>query len=360
MPSSSQLDRAIIRFRQQLLRRERGAASQMVRVYGEAWRRILAELDKLQEEYERALEGGELRSTWVYERGRLLAFRDQVAHELKSFARYVDQSTRAQIMQAIRDAADHAEQMVMLSLGAPPEGIMLDWNRLPTSAIAEVVGITQPDSPLHESLASISPAGAEAAERALVQGLLMGRSPRAIAPLLRKALGVSLSMALMIARTETIRAYREATRQNYLSNSDVVIGWIWHAKLDERTCAACWAMHGTVHALDEELNDHPNGRCAMVPQTVSWRDIAERRGLSPAPTRETGVQVTPGAVVFAGLPEDRQIRIIGRKRWELWKQGLVEFRDFVSFSRSEKFGVFIRVRSVTDILDKIKGQHTDT
>ena len=62
--------------------------------------------------------------------------------------------------------------------------------------------------------------------------------------------------------------------RNYLTNDDIVWGWIWHAHVSgpgsERTCPACWAMHGSKHKLEERLTDHICGRCAMVPDVVSW------------------------------------------------------------------------------------------
>lgn len=50
---------AIERFRREILANELRAASELVRVYGEAWRRIKAELDRLHNEYEAAKALGE-------------------------------------------------------------------------------------------------------------------------------------------------------------------------------------------------------------------------------------------------------------------------------------------------------------
>ena len=42
---------------------------------------------------------------------------------------------------------------------------------------------------------------------------------------------------------------------------------------DDRVCCSCLALHGTEFPLDETLDDHPNGRCAMIPVTPSWSDL---------------------------------------------------------------------------------------
>ena len=124
---------------------------------------------------------------------------------------------------------------------------------------------------------------------------------------MRTAYGVGLNRALLISRTETLRAYREATAQTYQANADILEGWIWSSALDRRTCASCWAMHGSVHALDEKLDDHPNGRCAMAP-LVKGR-----------PNRIGAV----GAERFATLSEADQRAILGPGMYEAWHDGQV-------------------------------------
>jgi len=111
-----------------------------------------------------------------------------------------------------------------------------------------------------------APNAAEQVGKAIVDGVNLGRNPVKIAQDIRKAFGVGLSDAIRTTRTVQLWSYREATRANYILNSNIVKGWIWLAELDpDRTCMSCVAMHGTIHPLSEELNDHHNGRCAMIP-----------------------------------------------------------------------------------------------
>jgi len=81
--SDSDLERILNQFRRELLRKERAAASQMVRAYGKAWQRIQEELQRLDAEYEaiKAI-GGRPSWEWIYEHNRLKAFRVQVEREL--------------------------------------------------------------------------------------------------------------------------------------------------------------------------------------------------------------------------------------------------------------------------------------
>lgn len=346
----SDLERILEKFRRELLRNERKAASALVRVYGEAWKRIKAELERLHTEYEVAkARGEEPGADWIYQYNRARAFRDQVERELLRFAQYAEASTREQMQEAIRAAEEHAEKLVRTALGKPPAGLVVDWNRVPTAAVAEMVGLTQPDSPLHKLFVSVSAEGAHVAEDAIVQGLLMGKNPRETAPLLRKALGATLSRALRIARTETLRAYREATRQSYQANSDIVTGWVWHCALDERTCAACWAMHGTEHRLDERLDDHPNGRCAMVPKTASWAEIGKKYGIDLSDVPDTNPPIESGVSVFVKLPAEKQIKILGPAKYAAWKNDHLTLSELVGRKRSAVWGTHRYEKSLAEL-----------
>jgi hypothetical protein len=141
-----------------------------------------------------------------------------------------------------------------------------------------------------------------------------------------------------------MRAYREVTRQSYLANQDVVAGWIWYSALDKRTCPACWAMHGTVHDLSETLDDHPNGRCVMVPLTRPWQAL----GVSAAP--ETLAAVPRGVDLFAALRPEQQARILGPRAYRAYADGLVRLEQFVGRRYDPRWGSMRYARSLRSIL----------
>lgn len=348
---------AIERFRRDLLRRERKAASEMVRVYGDAWQRIRAELERLNTEYEAMKARGEKPGPdWIYQYNRARAFRNQVLRELQTFAQYAENKVREEQIEAIRTAEEQAERLTRLALRTPPAGLTIDWNCIDRASVETLLGMTQADSPLHRLLLSISGNGTQAAEDALVQGMLLGKNPREVAREMRRALGVTLSRALTIARTETLRAHREATRASYQANSDIVTGWIWHSAADERTCAACWAMHGTEHKTSETFDSHPNCRCVMIPQTRTWAEIGKQYiDLSDVP--DTNPEIEPGVSLFERLPAEKQIRILGPAKWAAWKEGEFSLSDIVGRSRSKAWGTHRYEKSLAELLgaEKAKG-----
>jgi SPP1 gp7 family putative phage head morphogenesis protein len=352
MPEGEIFD-AIERFRRELLRNERRAASELVRVYGETWKRIKAELDLLDAEYQAAKERGELPGPdWIYRYNRARSFRDQIERELLTFVQYAEAKIRQQQIDAIEAAERHAEELVRQILGKPPAGLTIDWNRIDRSSVQTILGMVQADSPLHKLLMSISASGAQAAEDALVQGMLLGKNPREVARELRKVLGVALSRALTIARTETLRAHREATRASYQANDDIVKGWVWHAALDTRTCAACWVMHGTHHKNSEILDDHPNGRCAMIPETYSWAEIGARFGIDLSDIPDTNPYIESGISLFERLSPDEQRAILGPTKYDAWLNGKFDLADIVGRAHSHIWGTHRYEKSLKALLEK--------
>ena len=256
------------RYRKALLVSERKAATEMVRAYGESWKRIKTNLDTLTAQITAARAAGEeVSAAWLFQRDRLAGLQRQVESEIGWFAQHAEASVIAQQAEAVRAAEAHAMELMGTSLGTAPPGVMLTFNRLPSGAVQDLVGFLQDGSPLRSLLDELGPEASQGVRDALIAGVATGQGPREIARRARLAMGGNLVRALTIARTEVLRSYRESSRRSYQANDDVVKGWVWHSALGTRTCASCWALHGTFHQLDERLDDHPNGRC-LTPGTL--------------------------------------------------------------------------------------------
>lgn len=144
------------------------------------------------------------------------------------------------------------------------------------------------------------------------------------------------------ARTTQMYAYRQGTRRVYERNG--VREWIWSAALDDRTCMACIAMHGTRHPVTEVLNDHHRGRCAMVPVTPTWAELGFSDGQEP--------QYQTGVDWFNNLSDERKARIMGPQLYEGWKAGLFDFnpQTVVGTYQNDVFGEMRRRRTNQEIL----------
>jgi SPP1 gp7 family putative phage head morphogenesis protein len=179
-----------------------------------------------------------------------------------------------------------------------------------------------------------------------MEGLMLGLGPRKIAPQIRDALGVQLTRALTIARTEMLRANRTATQQTYTENANVVKGWTWSAALHGNTCPICFSKHGTEHALDEKLASHPNCRCTPSPLTYNWEEIGARYGfdwsdldkdktdweklakkynMSDKELAPIKLRAMKGEQSFKTLDPFEQQSILGKVRWQAWNIGKLVF-----------------------------------
>lgn len=328
------------KFRADLLLRERAAASEMVRIYGGIWK----ELDKKIQSLVRSYYSDPQRSTtWLYQYDRLIGLRAQTEEQIRQFANFANARIRAEQLYLVEQAQIHSEQLIRLGLGTPPVGAGFTFNRLAVDALTDLVGFLHDGSPLRDLLNELAGDASQAVADKLVQGLALGLNPRQVARNIRKELGNNLVRALRIARTEQLRAYRESTHRSYNANANVVKGWIWMSARDSRTCASCWAMHGTKHSLDERLDDHTNGRCFSVPVTMTWEEMG-----FPG-IKEFRNEIEDGVTAFGKLTEHQQLAILGPAKYIAFRNGVIKLPDLVGRKRSAKWGTMRYERSLKEL-----------
>jgi len=229
-----------------------------------------------------------------------------------------------------------------------PAGVNINFNRLPVDAVNNMIGYCKDGAPLFSVLKerALYPDAIDGLTTQLVNAMALGFNPRKTARLMKDGLAQGLTKALVIARTEQLRAFREASFQNYNKNSDIVKGWVWHSALGTRTCAACYAMHGTIHPLDERLEDHPSGRCAMIPISKGWKEL----GYDVPDTNPT---IPSGEEEFAKLDEQQQLGVLGKGRYELYKSGKLDFGKLATFTDDKVWGRTLRVVSLKELKDDL-------
>ena len=370
---------AVGEFQERLLRNERRAAAQMVRVYAESWKRIRKKLERLQTEYERAQsQGQDVGLGWLYQQQRLSSMQALVAKELAHFAKYAEGSVSAQQARVIAESLQFSRDMTILSLGAEYDGQgRFAVKTLHKGAIEALIGATQQGSALDRLFRQIREDGAKAAEDALVQGIVLGYNPRKIAPLIRDALGVQLNRALTISRTEVMRAQRVATAENYKQNADVVKGWRWQAALTGNTCPVCISLHGSEHPLSETMSSHPNCRCTSTAITKSWEElgaefgfdfsaaekvgpsfeeIAKKYKLSDEQKRMYAQWKMTGEAYFRGLSAEEQRKILGPAKWLAWKDGKFGFDALSRKTYSALWGEGVRQASLVELLGEAEAK----
>jgi len=126
---------------------------------------------------------------------------------------------------------------------------------------------------------------AETATELVAQGVAEGRPTDVITNDLRLRLGVVKSRADVIARTESLRAYNNASNQYYAANGiDLVM---WYATSDDRTCPICNARAGRIYKrVNAQAPCHPRCRCYLAPWDPEIAAIDDTYAALPRRHRE--------------------------------------------------------------------------
>lgn len=331
MPDIFQLSK---QFNEELLRLERKAASAMVRAYAITWHEIQKELLTLTTKLTNARAAGAvIPSSWVYREQRLQRIQLVIESQMERYSRFASKVVTQTQLEASHMAQANSFDLMKAGLGDIPRGAPLPaFALISDEAAVSQVGFMGDGSPLKALFDQIGPDMSRRAEQVLVSGVTTGLGPKEMARRMRDELGIGLNRSLTISRTETLRVYREVSSRTYQRNNDLVSGWVWVAALDTRTCAMCWAMHGTVHTLEERLDDHPNGRCSAIPRMKSWEEMGFQGILDTRP------DVPEGSTVFRKLPADQQKEILGPTKYKAYKDGELRLPDLVGRKYDPKWG----------------------
>jgi SPP1 gp7 family putative phage head morphogenesis protein len=338
----------IAQFQADIAAEEAAAAQRLLDAYTRIYGKLQGEVDALMAELGTAMADGQpITKAELFRSVRYQRLIADTQSEMQQYAAILeDEVARAQQAAAEKAIAD-STAMVQASLEGIPEPmrgqLFATFDQMPKDAIRAMVGALQESSPLNGVLQTFGADAAKGIGDALVEGLLRGDNPLEVGALIRREFGVPLTRALTISRTEMLRAYRMATWASYRNNPSVVKGWRWFAQLDNRVCMSCVAQHGTLHTLDETLDDHPNGRCAMVPETVSMAEL----GLNVPETRP---EIQSGQDWFKGLGEAEQRQLMGPGKFDAWKAGKFEFSQLSRESTSDKWGRMFSEASLKDLL----------
>ncbi|HEV2237408.1 MAG TPA: phage minor head protein [Ktedonobacterales bacterium] len=335
------------RHRRAVLARERAASADITRAWRGVRDAVLARLDRLTAQMAAARDAeGVVRPSWLYEQQRLQTLLVQVQTQINAFAGVAQASvTETQRQAAVAGAAD-AHRLLQAQV---PRGIDYAFARLPVGAVDALIGRTAAGTPLGDLFDGFGAEASRAVRQTLTNGVALGDSPRQIARDVADDLGISLSWALTISRTESMGAYRDASLATYRANSDVVDGWVWVADLSVNTCGACLALNGTVHEASEDFDSHLNCLCSPAPVTKSWDDILSQAGIEGTDIPETTVDVPSGSGWFDDQPASAQREILGPTRYAAYASGDLTLDDLVSWDDDPTWGRTLQVASLRQL-----------
>lgn len=213
---------------------------------------------------------------WVFQQERYQTLISQLQANVTMYTNVSTGAITNAQHAGMQKAQSDTTSLISASMGGGEKGAgLLSFAVLPEQAINAVVGFTSDGTPLNTLLTQRARTTVAAASQSLVNGVALGHSPLAVAKQLDDQLGQMHWKNLMLARTEMMRAYREAQRVNMLQNADVLSGWKWSSALDRRSCTICIGQHGKVFPIDQvKPADVP-------PDTAQHKGLAEVYAAAP-------------------------------------------------------------------------------
>lgn len=328
--ADSELLRLAQEFKDALERQDEAALNRIANAYSRIYRQLEAQVDALVTELATV---ENLSSAKLYRLARFQSLMRDIEKEIVRFQEYL----RTEILSAaeLSFTTGNKQAMRLMEELLAENGITAQLGKLPAGSFEAMVAFLQDNSPLWKRIQELAGQTALYVREALLDGIALGYNPRKVARMIQEGFGRGLTDALRMTRTAQLWAHREATRANYMNNADVIDGWVWFATLDETVCASCVAQHGTIHPLDETLNDHHNGRCVPLPYIEAFGN----------PVTETGQEW------FEKQPEAVQKTLLGKGKYEAWKDNKFSFSQL---SREVENDVYGLMRTETPLKDLVK------
>lgn len=303
-------------FREELGRLDEAAVRAML----DDWRGVEARLVEEMERFAARRAGEELTAGQVMRMERYQALYAQVERELGALEGV-----------AIGTLGAGAEQAAMLGVQQGLDslaalGLAGTFNRLPASAVQNVVALARAGRPLALLLEPMYGLASAGIIRELVSGLALGLGPREIARrMAADGLSDGLNHLLLVTRDQYNRAHRLAALETY-RRSGMVTGYVRQcARQAGRTCVACIALDGQEYRLEAEFEEHPQGRCTLIPlvRGVNYDGLGS------------------GQLWFESLGEEEQIATMGRGRWEAWRDGRLPWGRMVRRTTNAVWGTSV-------------------
>lgn len=310
--------------------REAALMQDMARRWLEIERRLDADITALAYEVARRRDAGEtVTDQMIWRMNRYKIIHGQMDEQIRLYNRdYAVNTIRNAQIEYSTLGIRSAQDAIFVSLG-PTGGT---FNRINIGAVQSMIGFAGDGSPLYTLLRNDYPDAVNGLLNALVNGMARGQGAAQTAREMANGMGMGLDRALLIARTEAARAYRTSSSEQY-RQSGVVTGFRRLVK-KETACMACLALDGQTFRLEEELTDHPRGRCDLIPIVAGVRPARWQTGLEWFETLS---------------PEEQRARM-GGTRYELWRDGQIQLTDLASMRHDDTWGDSPAVTPVRDLV----------
>lgn len=211
------------------------------------------------------------------------------------------------------------------------------WTRINKRETRIMTGMLSDKSPLNKLLAESWPQTEQGIKDALLAGIGTGQGADWIARQMIKAVNITPQRAMLIARTEVNRAYRQANLET-MRTSRAVKGYR-RLCYKPTACFACLMLDGEYYDKMSDFSDHPNGKCSAVPVTRHYDPANEKDWIK-------------GVDWFEEQDMKTQKALMGDGRYELWQENGIAPKDMVYIKENDLWGGSPTVYSLKDIRQK--------
>lgn len=292
-----------------------------VRELARRWKVIVSQLRADYAQFARAYLAAKssqtLTASWVTQLDATAQLLEHYENNLRQVSQLVGQRAAESASLAAAAGASDGQKLVSLA------------SKVSVSPLIEPAAFTSAtlsSGPLADLVAQRAPTSAAAVSDVLVSSVARGVAPATTARRVVAVANGEFEHAVMVVRTEQMRAYRQATATAFQMN-DQVEGWVWSSRLSDRTCAACWAMEGTIHPVNETLNSHPNCMCVAVPTVDGTSDVPLADASFARMSSMTQMSVLGPAAYGAYVAGDLRISQMARRTVSpVWGPGLARAR----------------------------------
>lgn len=330
----SMLDSA--KWRKQILADYEASTTRLLKAYQRVTPRIEPDIAKLSDrltEYADANDGELPDIKRVKGWAQYQDLLDTTEREMQSFSNVAEAEAGDLADKAIELGILAAASMVLATAGSSAGLISQVWQRPNVDAVRIAAGFVNSDA-FRQKAATFGANAAQNLGDVILAGVSQGRGIDTTVRILTNWLAVPYSWAHSTVTTAQMQSYREANRQSYLTNPQVVEKWVWWAALDDVTCMSCISMHGSTHDLNETLDSHHQCRCTMIPLVTgsTWLD---------------GIQT--GSDWFSSQSEATQKSMLGPGRYDLYSSGKWDWSAASQPYEDDVYGVMRRASTLSEM-----------
>ena len=322
--------RILYEFRRGIEAKELAMLNQMADKWLMIERRLDADITALALELQKLKDEGKIvGESVVLKSHRYKELREQMEREIAKYNRdYAVGMIEGQQVEYAKAGIEAAKAAMRSQMGT----IGYNFNLINIDAVMSMIGFAGNGSPLYTLLQKDYGDAVTGLTNALINGITRGYGPVKTAREMANGFGMGLDRAILIARTETIRSYRTATTEQYRA-SGAVTGFrrlVWKPT----ACLGCLLRDGEFFETEDELSDHPAGKCSSVSSIRGVKDVQW----------ETGKQW------FNKLSPEEQSAKMGPEKYQLWKDGQFKLDDLSKLQYSSVWGSSPRVASIGELI----------